>query len=171
MKKYPLVISWKTLSNPKPNTTNNPSCAKAPNRSPRARPLEGVVRAIPSQPDGGAVRSIRVQMAQIPTLHSTQQTPMKKTHIKSFIMAALIGVVFTTELPAQVPGIISYQGRVQVGGANFTGTGQFKFALPNPLRVSSVSPFRGGESPPGTGVLATRLCYPFSDLLYGLNQP
>ena len=30
---------------------------------------------------------------------------------------------------AQVPGIINYQGRVVVNGTNFTGTGQFKFAL------------------------------------------
>jgi formylglycine-generating enzyme required for sulfatase activity len=30
-----------------------------------------------------------------------------------------------------VPGIINYQGRVTVGGTNFTGTGSFKFALIN----------------------------------------
>ncbi|MEO8613995.1 MAG: hypothetical protein ABI600_02555 [Luteolibacter sp.] len=30
---------------------------------------------------------------------------------------------------AQVPQIINYQGRVSVGGVNFSGTGQFKFAL------------------------------------------
>jgi hypothetical protein len=32
---------------------------------------------------------------------------------------------------AQVPGIINYQGRVSVGGTNFTGTGLFNFALVN----------------------------------------
>ncbi len=32
---------------------------------------------------------------------------------------------------AQVPGIINYQGRVVANGANFNGTGQFKFALVN----------------------------------------
>ncbi len=32
-------------------------------------------------------------------------------------------------LSAQVPGIMNYQGRVAVNGTNFTGTGQFKFAL------------------------------------------
>lgn len=31
--------------------------------------------------------------------------------------------------PSSVPGIINYQGRVTVGGVNFTGTGQFKFAF------------------------------------------
>jgi len=30
---------------------------------------------------------------------------------------------------AQVPSVISYQGRVQASGTNFSGTGQFKFAL------------------------------------------
>ena len=33
---------------------------------------------------------------------------------------------------AQVPSIISYQGRVQAGGTNFSGMGQFKFALVSP---------------------------------------
>jgi len=32
-------------------------------------------------------------------------------------------------LLAQVPSVISYQGRVKTGGSDFTGTGQFKFAL------------------------------------------
>src|SRR5271169_3251473 len=30
-----------------------------------------------------------------------------------------------------VPGMISYQGRIQVSGTNFNGTGQFQFALVN----------------------------------------
>lgn len=33
---------------------------------------------------------------------------------------------------AQVPQLLNYQGRVTVGGTNFTGAGQFKFALVNP---------------------------------------
>ena len=37
----------------------------------------------------------------------------------------------TAALHAQVPQIISYQGRLAVGNLNFTGTGQFKFALVN----------------------------------------
>jgi hypothetical protein len=32
---------------------------------------------------------------------------------------------------AQVPQMINYQSRVSVGGTNFDGTGQFKFALVN----------------------------------------
>jgi hypothetical protein len=34
-----------------------------------------------------------------------------------------------SNLFAQVPGVITYQGRVQSDGTNFTGAGQFKFAL------------------------------------------
>ena len=34
-------------------------------------------------------------------------------------------------LPAQVPQLINYQGRVSVGGTNFDGIGQIKFALVN----------------------------------------
>jgi hypothetical protein len=37
----------------------------------------------------------------------------------------------TTALHAQVPQLINYQGRVVVGTTNFSGTGQFKFALMN----------------------------------------
>ena len=48
----------------------------------------------------------------------------------------LLGVLgclclFATVLPAQVPQIISYQGRFAVGTTNFHGTGAFKFALVN----------------------------------------
>ena len=40
---------------------------------------------------------------------------------------ALGGVV----ADAQVPQLLNYQGRVQVGTNDFNGTGQFKFALVN----------------------------------------
>lgn len=37
--------------------------------------------------------------------------------------------ICTTALYSQVPQLINYQGRIAVGGTNFTGTGQFQFAL------------------------------------------
>src|SRR6202042_3653814 len=40
-------------------------------------------------------------------------------------------VALCSTLPAQVPQIMNYQGRVVVGSTNFDGTGQFKFALVN----------------------------------------
>ncbi|MBK8092628.1 MAG: hypothetical protein IPK32_11775 [Verrucomicrobiaceae bacterium] len=45
---------------------------------------------------------------------------------------ALGSLLLTTAvLPAQVPQLLNYQGRVAVGTVNFEGTGQFKFALVN----------------------------------------
>lgn len=44
------------------------------------------------------------------------------------LTAVILMPVFTE---AQVPNVLSYQGRVSVDGANFDGTGQFKFALVN----------------------------------------
>jgi len=40
-------------------------------------------------------------------------------------------ILFASSLPAQVPQLINYQGRVVVGSTNFNGTGSFKFALVN----------------------------------------
>lgn len=53
------------------------------------------------------------------------------------LLLALTALSFTgtaRTAPAQVPGLINYQGRVAVGtpGVNFEGVGQFKFALVNP---------------------------------------
>lgn len=39
--------------------------------------------------------------------------------------------LLATVAHAQVPSMINYQGRVTVGGTNFNGSGQFKFALVN----------------------------------------
>ena len=41
----------------------------------------------------------------------------------------MIAVLFLARAEAQVPSLLNYQGRVTVGGTNFNGTGQFKFAL------------------------------------------
>ncbi len=53
---------------------------------------------------------------------------MKTLSAMAFALAALL---FTGTLPAQVPQLINYQGRVAVGTVNFDGSGQFKFALVN----------------------------------------
>jgi len=49
--------------------------------------------------------------------------------MKTLLRALAAFALLTTSSFAQVPGIINYQGRVMVNGTNFTGTGQFKFAL------------------------------------------
>ena len=43
--------------------------------------------------------------------------------------AILLGLAAVSLSSAQVPQMIHYQGRVAAGGANFNGTGQFKFSL------------------------------------------
>lgn len=47
--------------------------------------------------------------------------------MKLFCIAMLMAVAATAR--GQVPSMINYQGRVTIGGTNFDGTGQFKFAL------------------------------------------
>ena len=46
-------------------------------------------------------------------------------------LALLAACFLAAPLRAQIPQLINYQGRVAVGGANFNGSGQFKFALVN----------------------------------------
>src|SRR5213593_1132157 len=50
-------------------------------------------------------------------------------HGKSLIALGGLALALAVPLNAQVPAMISYQGRVLVNGTNFSGNGQFKFAL------------------------------------------
>lgn len=50
--------------------------------------------------------------------------------MKNFLVLLLLLAQAVT-VPAQVPQLISYQGRVAVDGVNFDGPGQFKFAFVN----------------------------------------
>ncbi len=52
---------------------------------------------------------------------------MKTTRALVLLGISLLG----TLIHGQVPQIINYQGRIAVGGTNFNGAGQFKFALVN----------------------------------------
>ncbi len=51
---------------------------------------------------------------------------MKKQ--RAFMLTSVLAAL-PALLPAQVPQLINYQGRVLVGGTNYQGSGQFKFAL------------------------------------------
>ena len=55
---------------------------------------------------------------------------MKTTALTRTILLAL-ALLTAVSARAQVPQILSYQGRVTASGTNFAGTGQFKFALVN----------------------------------------
>lgn len=54
-----------------------------------------------------------------------------KPYFHQLCAALILGATFTAPLPAAVPPITSYQGRVAVSGTPFTGTGLFRFALIN----------------------------------------
>ena len=56
-------------------------------------------------------------------------TPMNTQRTLRAVLGCLLLV--TPALRAQVPQLVSYQGRVIVGATNFDGTGQFRFALVN----------------------------------------
>jgi hypothetical protein len=55
-----------------------------------------------------------------------------------FTLGLLLALSGTLSIPAQVPGIITYQGRVTAGGTNYNGTGYFKFALYNGINGQSL---------------------------------
>jgi hypothetical protein len=63
---------------------------------------------------------------------STKTQTMKTRASRTIVLMTALLACGSLNLCAQVPGIISYQGRVQVSTTNFTGTGQFKFALVDP---------------------------------------
>jgi N-acetylneuraminic acid mutarotase len=49
--------------------------------------------------------------------------------LNSTLFALLVSAALAPRLPAQVPSIIDYRSTIAVGGTNFHGIGQFKFAL------------------------------------------
>ncbi len=54
-----------------------------------------------------------------------------KTAALVLVVATVLVVVTAICTRAGAPGLINYQGRVQSGGQDFTGSGLFKFALVN----------------------------------------
>ena len=52
--------------------------------------------------------------------------------MKTRLSIGFLLAMFAGSMAAPVPSVISYQGRVQANGTNFSGTGQFKFALVSP---------------------------------------
>ena len=60
------------------------------------------------------------------------------TTMKRLLAFFLVLFVIASFSRAQVPQELTVQGRITVGGGNFNGTGQFKFALVNPGTGASV---------------------------------
>jgi len=78
--------------------------------------------------------------------------------IRLFPIAALLSAAGISPLAAQVPRMIDYQGKIAVAGVNFSGSGQFKFALVNGTGSVSYWSHDGtstGGSAPATHVVRT----------------
>ncbi len=67
--------------------------------------------------------------------------------INCLSLALLAGVL---NMGAQVPGIITYQGRVTSHGTNFTGLGEFKFALVRPNLIATTVWSQDGKDTPNS---------------------
>ncbi|MBE2284315.1 MAG: hypothetical protein IAE77_12735 [Prosthecobacter sp.] len=87
--------------------------------------------------------------------------------LKSCLVACLAMFGLTSELVAQVPSTLNYQGRVAVNGVNFTGTGQFKFALVN--AAGSQSYWSNDGSSSGGGQPTTAVSISVSSGLYSVQ--
>jgi len=75
---------------------------------------------------------------------------------RASIARILVGCLLAWTLAAQVPGIISHQGKLMVQGVNFSGTAMFKFALVNASGDASYwshdGTSTGGGEPTGTPI-------------------
>jgi hypothetical protein len=87
--------------------------------------------------------------------------------MKNLFRPAVIGAgLLAVTASAQVPGIITYQGRVTSGGTNFNGQGFFKFALVGPAGTNTFwshdGTGAGGAAPGG------QIGVPVSDGLFSV---
>ncbi len=81
-----------------------------------------------------------------------------KTSIKLLTLAlAVAGAAQTSLAQTTVPNVITYQGRVNVGGQPFTGNGQFKFALVSAGTNTSQQAYASVDHP--GGMLGTAMVY------------
>ncbi|MEK0449402.1 MAG: hypothetical protein RL088_1670 [Verrucomicrobiota bacterium] len=78
-------------------------------------------------------------------MHGAAFFEIMKKFALSLLAVLLAGLAFP--VAAQVPQIINYQGRMTVGGVNFNGNGQFKFALVDGAGTTlwSNAPISGGQ--------------------------
>jgi N-acetylneuraminic acid mutarotase len=88
--------------------------------------------------------------------------------MKTFLTRAIALFLLTSAsvLPAQVPQLINYQGRVGVDGVNFDGSGQFKFAFVN--AVGTTTYWSNDNSSTAGSEPATAVGIPVSKGLYSI---
>ncbi len=84
-------------------------------------------------------------------------------------LAGLLCSLASSPLFAQVPQLIHYQGRLMVSGTNFSGSGQFKFALVGTNLAGATASFWSNDgSSAGGGEPATAAALPVIDGLYSV---
>ena len=94
--------------------------------------------------------------------------------LKSFAIRALLLLSVASPLGAQVPQVISYQGRLTASTTNFSGAGQFKFAFVNATGAATYWSNDGsgvGGTEPGRSVVVNVNEGLFSVLLGDTNMP
>ena len=82
-------------------------------------------------------------------------------------LLALLALAATVPVHAQVPNLLNYQGRVAVGGVNFTGSGQFKFALVNANGATSYWK-NSADTAPADGVPDSAVALTVTNGLYSV---
>ena len=97
--------------------------------------------------------------------------PSRKS--KSWVLLAgliALGLAVLQNAHAQVPGIISYQGKLTVNGTNCTGTAAFKFALLSPQAGGSVTLWsHNGTSVAGGEPSGAAVSLPVNRGIYSVN--
>ncbi|HZR20237.1 MAG TPA: hypothetical protein VFE51_23340 [Verrucomicrobiae bacterium] len=80
----------------------------------------------------------------------------------------LFGCALEHPVVAQIPGMISHQGKITVDNTNFTGTGQFKFAL---VDAAGVNTFwsHDGTSISGTEPTGSPVSLPVTRGIFSVN--
>ena len=101
---------------------------------------------------------------------------MKLLRLPRCLRLLLAAACLLAGLPAraQVPPILSYQGRIAVGAVNFDGSGQFRFALVNSTGTStfwSNDDTSTAGSPPASAVALTVTKGLYSVLLGDVSLP
>jgi hypothetical protein len=94
--------------------------------------------------------------------------PGKGVSMKPFYWRIGIAVLVASNFSAwaQVPPLLSYQGRIAVTGTNFTGSGQFKFALVNAAGTLTYWSNDGTSS--GGGAPTNAVTVPVTNGLFGV---
>jgi hypothetical protein len=91
---------------------------------------------------------------------------MRNTQILRFLLVGLLSLCGIAAVTAQVPTLINYQGRMVVDGVNFSGNGQFKFALVN--QAGNTTFWSHDGSSVGGAVPSTHVVLPVSSGLYSI---